>query len=127
VVVGLAYALAVLPGLSAVAAAYVVARWLGVPAWRAVETALVVSFPALAFGSIRSLVAEGTRLETAGVAIALVVAFVAALLGASLWRAICDRRRTALLALWLVPLALAILAYGRALPHPTTDLPLSVL
>jgi undecaprenyl-diphosphatase len=123
--VGLAYALAVLPGLSAVAAAYVVARWLGIATWRAAETALVVSFPALAFGSIRSLVADGAPFDSAGVAIAAVVAFVAALLAASLWRAICERQRTALLALWLLPLALAILGYGRALPHPTTDLPLS--
>lgn len=123
--VGLAFGLAVVPGMSAVAAAFVVARWLGVAAWPAAEMALVVSLPALAFGSVRRLVADGVALDGAAIALVLGVAFGAALLAAGLWRTLCERHHTPRLALWLLTLALAILAYGRALPHPTADLPVS--
>ncbi len=59
--------------------------------------------------------AGGALASTGDIALSVVAAFVGASLGASWWRALCERQRTPRLALWLVPLGLALLSYGRAL------------
>ena len=68
-----------------------------------------------------------SALSIAQIALAIVVAFVAASLAANWWRSLADRGRTPWLSLWLVPLALAVLAYGRALPTPTDHMPITQL
>lgn len=123
--VGLAHGLAAVPGASRIGAAFVVLRWLGVGGWRAAEGAMLISVPVMALQGAR-LALEAPRVGALGVGwFALVVSLscVAALVGANLWRALCERNRTPLLGLWLVPLALAVLAYGRALPQPVEQLP----
>jgi undecaprenyl-diphosphatase len=122
VVVGLAHGLAMVPGMSQVGAAFVVLRWLGVGGWRAAETALMVSVPVMALEAGRAFFNPPAmaHLDAARIVLALLLAFVSASLAASWWRALCERGRTAWLGLWLVPLSLALLAYGRALPNPAT-------
>lgn len=118
--VGLALGLATAPGTSRVGAAFVVLCWLGVTAWRAAELSLMISAPVLTLELLRSLL-QTASLDTLGAEAALgaVIAFVAATLAVGAWRVLCERHRTALLSLWLLPLALAMVGYGRALPIPT--------
>jgi undecaprenyl-diphosphatase len=63
------------------------------------------------------------NLDAGRIALGLLLAFVAAILAAGWWRALCERGRTAWLGLWLVPLSLAMLAYGRSLPNPADYTP----
>ncbi len=128
--VGLAHGLAVLPGASQVGAAFIVLRWLAVSGWRSAEMAILVSLPSLTLGVLRlfgksSTGALGAAPSGGELALAVTVAFVTASLAASWWKALCEREGTPWLGLWLVPLALALVGYGRALPHPTDPLPLS--
>lgn len=127
--VGLAHGLASVPGASRIGAAFIVLRWLGVTGWRAAEMAILITIPSLALAAIR-LFAEPTTLLGGGpaageLALAVTVAFVSASVAASWWKLLCERARTPWLGAWLVPLALALIGYGRALPHPTDPLPLS--
>ena len=123
--VGLAYGVALAPGASQIGAAFVVLRWLGVSGWRAAEMAMMVSIPVMGLHAARVMLG-GASLEdvTAGqLALAVLLAFVTASLAASWWKVLCERSRTMVLTLWLVPLSLALLAYGRALPHPVDRMP----
>jgi undecaprenyl-diphosphatase len=125
--VGLAHGLAVVPGVSQIGAAFVVMRWMGISGWNAAELAMLVTIPVLGLRA-GLLVFRGLDLSAlpfAQIALAIVVAFVAASLAASWWRSLADKSRTPWLSLWLVPLALATLAYGRALPTPTDHMKLS--
>jgi len=112
--VGVAHGLAVLPGASRVGAALVVLMWIGVRPSRAVELSFLLTVPSLIVAFARG-VRGGVDLGVA--ALALSVAFLAAILAAGALRGLIERRRLAALALWTIPLGLAMLAYARALPH----------
>ncbi len=122
VIAGLAHGFAVIPGASQVGAAFVALRWLGVSSANAAEMALLIALPVTAFGAVLSwLGGSGLAPLDAGMAaLGAMVAFVGASIAASWWRRLADKNRTAWLSLWLVPLSLAVLAYGRALPQPLT-------
>ena len=115
---GAAYGLAVVPGASQIGAAFVIMRWLSVERWRAAELALLISVPLIALETTVWFAEQGSAasLFRGQAALTLLVSFLLAALAATWWRALCERRRTAWLNLWLVPLSLALLAYGRALP-----------
>jgi undecaprenyl-diphosphatase len=123
-VVGLAHGLAVVPGTSQICAAFVALRWLGVGSWRGAEMAMMVSVPVMALTGARLAFVhpDFDALGAAEIALAVTLAFVTASLGATWWKALCERQRSAWLSLWVVPLALAVLAYGRALPDPSEPL-----
>lgn len=127
--VGLAHGLAIVPGASQIGAAFVMMRWMGISGWNAAELSMLVTIPVLGLRA-SLLVFRGldvSALSIAQIALAIVVAFVAASLAANWWRSLADRGRTPWLSLWLVPLALAVLAYGRALPTPTDHMPITQL
>ncbi|MCC6551641.1 MAG: UDP kinase [Polyangiaceae bacterium] len=113
--VGLVHGLAVAPGASRVGAALVALLWLGIRPARALELSFLLSAPGLLVAGARGLGAlEGTA--AGAPAAGLVIAFVGASLGAAALRALVERRLTGALALWVVPLGLATIAYARALP-----------
>jgi undecaprenyl-diphosphatase len=115
VVVGLAHGLAVFPGASRVGAALTLLLWTGVRQERAVDLALLLTVPALLLAAARA--PGGAELDAGLFALAVVVAFVAAAAGSEALRALAERRRVGALALWTIPLGLAMLAYARALPR----------
>lgn len=114
VLVGAAHGLAVFPGASRVGAALTVLVWIGVKPHRAVDLALLLTVPALGVAFAR-----GAQGGVGATTIALVVslAFVGAVAAAEVLRGLVERRRVGALALWMVPLGLAMLAYARALPR----------
>ncbi len=118
VAVGLAQGLAFIPGLSPVAAGYAVLIWLGIKGWPAAELALLTTAPVLALQTARFCWSDGAwgELPWSTLAIASVAAMATAAAAAVSWRTLCGKRdRTPLFNLWIVPLALALLAYGYAL------------
>ena len=115
VLAGIAHALASAPGASRVGAALTVLLWLGVRPSRAVEMAFAMTLPALVDGFVRAL--AGLRdLELGVVVAAMLLSFIGTRVGAGLLQALVERRRLPALALWLLPLSLAIVAYAHALP-----------
>lgn len=116
--VGIAHGLAVFPGASRVGAALTVLLWLGVRAERAVDLALLITVPSLLFAVAKegAASASGGGFEAGTLAIGVVVAFLAARLAAAALQGLVARRRLPALALWIIPLGLALLAYARALP-----------
>ncbi|MEP7119567.1 MAG: undecaprenyl-diphosphate phosphatase [Byssovorax sp.] len=116
--VGIAHGLAVFPGASRVGAALTVLLWLGVRADRAVDLALLITVPSLLVAAARAIASAPTHGGVArdALAIGVVISFVAAQLAASALRGLAARRRLPALALWIIPLGLALLAYARALP-----------
>lgn len=115
---GIAHGLAVFPGASRVGAALTVLLWLGVSAGRAVDLALLITVPALLVAAAQGL-AWGSALagiEAGAIAFGLVLTFLAALLAGGALRDLTARRRLPALALWILPLGVALLAYARALP-----------
>ncbi|WP_129356006.1 undecaprenyl-diphosphate phosphatase [Sorangium cellulosum] len=114
---GAAHGAAALPGGSRVGAALVLLLWLGVRPARAVELALALSIPALLVSGLADARAL-LRPAPGAVALGLLAAFLGALAGAAALGALAERRRTGALALWVVPLGLAMVAYARALPGP---------
>ncbi len=129
--VGLAHGLAAVPGASRVGAAFIVLRWLSVTGWRAAEMAILISIPSLALAGVKFFAVGGTRVQhgmspgAGQLALAVTVAFVAASVAAAWWKTLCEKGLTPWLGVWLVPLALALIGYSRALPHPTDRLPIS--
>lgn len=122
--VGAAHGLAIFPGASRVGAALVLLLWLGTRPARAVDLALLVTIPSLLGSAIEgaaSAAGEASALapETPALLLGALFAFAAASLGVMALRALLARRGLAVLALWIVPLGLAMMAYSRALPHPT--------
>jgi undecaprenyl-diphosphatase len=118
---GVAHGLAVFPGASRVGAALTVLFWLGVRPGRAIDLALLITVPSLlvaAAGFTRGAGAGG--IDLGALTFGLVTAFLATLLATSFLRVLVDRRRLPALALWIIPLALAMLAYARALPGSGT-------
>ncbi|XXX76912.1 undecaprenyl-diphosphate phosphatase [Sorangium sp. So ce134] len=116
---GAAHGVAALPGGSRVGAALVLLLWLGVRPARAVELALALSIPALVASGLAEARALGGPPPGAAAALGLLIAFLSALAAAAALRALAERRRTGALALWVVPLGLAMVAYAHALPGPT--------
>lgn len=112
--VGLAHGLAVFPGASRVGAALTVLVWIGVRPARAVELALLMTVPALFAAFLRG--AHGGVASTT-VALTVALAFLGAAASSEALKNLAPRRRLGALALWTVPLGLAMLAYARALPH----------
>ena len=123
--VGLAHGLGVAPGASALGAALVVLMWLGVRPGRALDLALAISVPTLLVEGARSLGASGASgvgasigasMGAGSVAGGIVVAFLGASLAGVGLRWLLERRWVAALAVWMIPLGLATVAYARALP-----------
>jgi undecaprenyl-diphosphatase len=116
VVVGIAHGLAVFPGASRVGAALTVLLWTGVRPERAVDLAFLLTVPALLLAAVRAG-GTGADLDAGLFTLGLVLAFVAAVAASEALRALAERRRIGALALWTIPLGLAMLAYARALPR----------
>ena len=118
---GAAVGLAVLPGVSAIATALAALLWIGVKPARAVNLALLLALPALAITATQLLLGperlSASGLDTGAIVAGALVAFLSASLAVSALRRILERRRLSMLALWLVPLGLATIAYARALPE----------
>jgi undecaprenyl-diphosphatase len=119
VLVGFVNGLAVLPGASGTAAALAALLFLGVRASRALDLALLLALPMLAAQSARALfVGEAHALSAVGgltASAGLLVAIASASVAVALLRGLVEKQRLAWLGLWLVPLGLANIAYGRAL------------
>jgi undecaprenyl-diphosphatase len=113
-VAGIAHGIAVFPGASRVAAALTVLIWMGVRPSRAVDLAYLLTVPALAFAVARAM---PVGVSAGALAVAALASFLGAAVASEGLRALVERRRVAALALWIVPLGLATLAYARALPH----------
>lgn len=113
VLVGLAHGLADLPGGSPVGAAIVALTWLGLRPARAIELSFLLGLPGLAAALARSS-AAGLALDAGTLALAGLVSFLSAACGGAMLRAIAARKGLPLLALWLLPLGAATLAYARA-------------
>lgn len=113
---GVAVGLATFPGASRIGAALTLLLWFGVRPQRALEAAFALGVPPLVWSFFHaSHDARGASIDAGVFALAFVVALVAAWGGALMLRAIVERRRAAALALWVIPLGLALLAYARAL------------
>ncbi len=112
-----AYGLAMAPGVSQIAAAFAVLCWLGVARQRAAELSLLITSAVLIFrlGRFALLEASWSDVLSAAAGVGLVAGALGTVGGVLLWRELCARGWTARLALWLVPLAVAMLAYGYAL------------
>jgi undecaprenyl-diphosphatase len=118
---GAAQAVAVLPGLSPLAATLTVALLFGVRRERAFELALLVGVP-VALGQLLTLAltAPGVALVPGLVgpaAVACVMAFLTGLLALWLLRRSVEAGRLSWFAAWLVPVSLATLALAKAWPH----------
>lgn len=111
-IVGAAHGFAVFPGASRVGAALTVLLWIGVHPVRAIDLAFLLTAPALLIAFVRD--ARG-GLPTTTLALAISLSFVSALFASEGLRALAPRRRFGALALWILPLGLALLAYARAL------------
>lgn len=116
--VGLGHGLAVFPGASRAGTALVLLLWLGVRAPRAVDLAFLLTIPSLLIAFFQGAVGRpgGLGLDAGAVIMGLSLAFVTATLASAALRALLDRRRLGALALCIIPLGLAMLAYARALP-----------
>ena len=119
---GIAHGLAVFPGASRVGAALTVLLWLGVNAGRAIDLALLITVPSLLVVATKGLTRDAALggLDAGTVAVGLVLVFVATLVAGDALRSLGERRRLPFLALWIIPLGLAMLAYARALPASGT-------
>lgn len=119
-VVGIAHGLAVFPGASSVGAALTLLVWLGVKPGRAIDLALLITLPTLLASFGQALVglrhSAETGLDTGTIAVGLTIAFVSAAMAVRALRGLMVRRRIGALALWIIPLGLATIAYARALP-----------
>ena len=121
VIVGLAHGLGVAPGASRIGAALTVLLWLGVRPGRALDLALLLSLPALALSAIERASSQQTLggVDAGACALGLVIAFLCASIAIAALRGMLERQRLKMFAAWLVPMALATLAYARALPPPS--------
>lgn len=115
---GVAHGLATAPGASPVGAALVLLLWLGVRPARAVELSLALSIPTLVASGLAAVRAsgQGAAPEMGLVAAGLIITFLSAALAVEALLLLSERRRTGALALWVIPLGLATVAYAHALP-----------
>jgi undecaprenyl-diphosphatase len=123
--VGLGHGLAGFPGASRIGAALTLLIWMGVKPSRALDLVFLISVPTL-LGAFVAGMGRGSALaslEASGaggagtIAAGLLIAFLSALLASAGLRSLAERRRVGALALWIIPLGLAMLAYARALPN----------
>jgi len=115
--VGVAQGTAVLPGISRPAVTIASLLWLGVGAERAFELSLLASLPAIAVGiAIESRHALRGDESPAAMAVALGVAFLAGLAGLFAMRRVVTAGKLHWFAFYLVPVAVATLAWGYARP-----------
>jgi undecaprenyl-diphosphatase len=117
VIVGLAQGAAVLPGLSRSAMTLSALLWLGVRAERSFELSFLMSLPAIA----GALLLEGGHAFHAGadpapLIVATLVSFIVGAFALLALRRILVLGKLSLFALYLVPLAIATLAWGYARP-----------
>jgi undecaprenyl-diphosphatase len=117
VLVGAAAGIAAFPGASRVGAGFALLSWFGVRPRRAVDFALLIAAPALAIEASHQTWHFGVGVEIGSVVLAMVIAFCACVLAGLALRSVAERRRVSWLALWIVPLGLATMAYARALPN----------
>jgi len=117
--VGSAHGLSVLPGASGVGVALTLLIWLGVRPHRAIDMALLITVPALIASFADSGITwrpSGGDFDVATAALGLLICFLSATAGVSMLRSLLLRRWLSALALWIIPLGLAAVAYGQALP-----------
>jgi undecaprenyl-diphosphatase len=117
--VGSAHGLSVLPGASGVGVSLTLLLWLGVRPYRAIDTAFLITAPTLLVSFVESAVAwraAGEEFDLGTAALGLVVCFVAATAAVPILKSLLYRRWLSALALWIIPLGLATIAYGQALP-----------
>lgn len=119
VITGMAVGLAAFPGASRVGAALTLLLWMGVRADRAVDLAFLLTAPTLFVAFLTRGGGHGAPLDGSTLAVGLVLAFVGAGLSSEILRSLVERRRVGTLALWTIPLGLAMLAYARALTLPS--------
>lgn len=118
---GCAHAFGSWPGVSRVGAAASVLLALGVKPQRAMEIALVATVPFWWFEAARSAGSGASpRLGGGAIAVAL-FGFLGAYAAIALWRALAAKRALVAVSLWMIPLACAIFAYGRAHPSRSTS------
>jgi undecaprenyl-diphosphatase len=118
VVIGMAHGIAAFPGASRVGAALTLLLWMGVRPGRAVDLAFLLTVPSLLIAFAHGAGARHA-LDTGTIVLGLVLAFVAVTIASEILRGLLERRRIGALALWTIPLGLAMLAYARALPLPS--------
>ncbi|HEY2516853.1 MAG TPA: undecaprenyl-diphosphate phosphatase [Polyangiaceae bacterium] len=116
--VGMALGVGALPGLSRVGLAATTLAWLGVAREKMFELALLALVPGLfAACAVNAQACQGAHLNELGVAsLAGVLAFGATLVAMPMARALVERGKLALAFVYLVPLAIATLAWGYARP-----------
>lgn len=130
VISGVGLGLAIFPGASRVGAVLTLLLWMGVKPDRAVDLAYLLAVPALlvafargagdrAAGLGASSPAVMSRLPAGTAALGLVLAFVGVAVASEVLRSLAERRRLGVLALWTIPLGIAMLAYAHALPLPS--------
>lgn len=130
VIVGLVHGLAVLPGASGTAVALASLLFLGVRPARALELSLLLTIPVLGISALHALfTSTGTLAGVDGLTASagVIVALSSAAMALVALRALVSRQRLAWLGLWLVPLGLATIAYGRALALAPASPPVIVL
>ncbi len=112
-IVGLAQALAVMPGISRSGSTIVALLALGVCSRRAFELSMLISLPAVLGAFLLELLAEGawTR-PVAELVFGAVVAFVVGIVALGVLSHLVTRGRLAWFALWVVPLAVWVLLGG---------------
>lgn len=113
-VVGVAHGMAIFPGASRVGAALTLLLWMGTRPARAVDLALAITAPGLLFDFLRVAVARPGTFDSPALLVGLGCAFLGALAGGTALRALAARGRLAWLAIWTIPLGLALVAYARA-------------
>ena len=117
-VLGFAQATSILPGVSRSGLTITAALWLGVRPDRAFELSMLMSLPAV-LGATLLEVPEAWRGGGGGLLVAGVGAVAACAVGIAallLLRGVVDRGRLSFFALWVVPLAMATLAFAKAWP-----------
>jgi undecaprenyl pyrophosphate phosphatase UppP len=110
---GAAHAFGVWPGVSRVGVAAAVLFALGVKPARALEVVLAATVPFWWIDTVRAFPAVSEIGRGQALVVAL-FAFLGAYAAVALLRALAARRALAALSLWMIPLACAIFAYGRA-------------
>lgn len=113
---GAAHALGMWPGVSRVGAAAAVLLALGVKPQRAMEIALAATVPLWWFQAVASIGGAGGATFGSGTIAAALFGFLGAYAAVAAIRALAAKRALVALPLWMIPLACAIFAYGRALP-----------
>jgi undecaprenyl-diphosphatase len=117
--VGAAHGLSVLPGASGVGVALTLLLWLGVRPYRAIDIAFLITVPTLLVSFVEGATGSGPSswdFDLGTAALGLVICFLAASGAVSILRALLYRRWLSALALWIIPLGVATIAYAQALP-----------